>query len=109
MIIKFIKDGTSRDWYLKDKTWRGEKDDLKVPSSIAQLIEEECSLAATEVSFLIDTHLLENSKNILKLEEKSDHAVYDTMYGTIKLCDIALLLFPMGYPEIVYYKIISNE
>jgi len=109
MVIKFIKDTDKKCWYLKDKTWRGSIEDLKVSPGIEQLIEEECSLNSKEVSFKIDVHFIEGSKNILKISEDNDHAMYETMYGTAKLCETSLLLFPTGYPEIIHYKIITNE
>lgn len=108
MTIKFVKNNLDREWYLKDKTWRGDQSDLKLPSGIAQLVEEECSIGAEEVSFKVDTFFIENSKNIQKLSEHDGKATYDTLYGTLEMCDIALLFFPHGYPEMIYYKIVAN-
>jgi hypothetical protein len=113
MIIKFKKyeDETgTKHWYLYEPTWRGEREDLRLPSTLMELIEEEVGVSTIEISFEVTKYHLDNAKILEKIHnEEMEEGRYDSYYGEVYICDIMQLYFPEGYPNKLYYKILSND
>lgn len=113
MIIKFKKyedSNSTKNWYLYEPTWRGSKEDLKVPASLSKLIEEEVGVSNQEISFEVTKYHLDNAKILDKIHnEDMEAGRYDSYYGEVYICDILQLYFPEGYPNKIYYRIKTND
>lgn len=115
MIIKFkkhdkdkVKDSTV--WYLHDPTWRGDIEDLKLPVSLNGLIEEETGISTRDVQFEVSRFHMDDAKILDKVHnEEMENGRYDSYYGEVYICELLLLFFPTGYPNKIYYKVISND
>lgn len=93
-------------WYLDDPTWRGDIEDLRLPTSFNALIEEEAGIASKQMIFEVSESFLPESKNLKRLMyEEMDGGRYDSIIGEVFICDMILLYFPGGYPYKIYYKI----
>jgi hypothetical protein len=93
-------------WYLDHPTWRGNIEDLRLPTSFNSLIEEESGISSRQMIFEISESFLPDGKKLKRLmHEEMDGGRYDSMYGEVFICDMLLLYFPGGYPYKIYYKI----
>lgn len=108
MIIRFKKyqeDNSTKNWYLYEPTWRGDLIDLKLPSTLAELIEEEVGISTHEVSFEVAKYHLDNAKILDKIHnEEMEAGRYESYYGEVYICDLLQLYFPEGYPNKIYYR-----
>lgn len=112
MIIRFKKyeEGNTKHWYLYEPTWRGELADLKLPSTLSELIEEEVGISTSSVSFEVAKYHLDNAKILDKIHnEEMEAGRYESYYGEVYICDILQLYFPEGYPNKIYYRTKSDD
>jgi hypothetical protein len=113
MIIRFKKyeDETgTKCWYLYEPTWRGGKEDLKLPSTLSALIVEEVGISTEDISFEVAKYHLDNAKILQKIHnEEMESGRYDSYYGEVYICDLMQLYFTEGYPNKIYYRIKSDD
>ncbi len=110
MIISFTKNNiessNSTHWYLLERTWRGEYEDLQAPISLNNLIEEITSIGVTNVSFEVSEFYVEGYDCLHKvLNEEMENGRYESEHGEIYICDLLFLYFPNGYPNKIYYRL----
>ena len=113
MIIRFKKyedaNGT-KNWYLYEPTWRGDKEDLKVPATLCSLITEEVGVSTEDISFEVTKYHMDDAKILDKIyNEEMESGRYDSYYGEVYICDLLQLYFPEGYPNKIYYRIKSDD
>ena len=109
MIVHFTKrpdfEKGQLKWYLQDKMWRGDNDELLLPISFAGLIEEHSSISAKDISFHISKHPIEDADVLNKIHnEDMEDGRYESIVGEVYICELLLLYFPEGYPNKIYYK-----
>jgi hypothetical protein len=113
MIVRFKKyeDETgTKHWYLYEPTWRGEREDLKLPSTLSSLIVEEVGVSTEDISFELAKYHLDDAKILEKIHnEEMESGRYDSYYGEVYICDLLQLYFPEGYPNKIYYRIHSDD
>jgi hypothetical protein len=111
MVISFVKHSPDKVkfpeyWYLDYPTWRGDTEELRLPTSFNGLIEEESGIISKQLSFDVSEHVLLDGKSLKKvMHEELDGGRYDSLYGEVFICDMLLLFFPSGYPDTIYYRI----
>ena len=110
MIVRFIKHDANTEcpnnWYLNDKTWRGDIEDLKVPISLNDFIEQITAAPTEKVSFDISEFFIEGYSYLEKIyNEDMDNGRYMSDHGEVYICDLIHLYFPSGYPSKIYYQI----
>jgi hypothetical protein len=113
MIITFEKyqdDKSDKHWYLYEPTWRGKHEDLRLPATLCNLIEEEAGISTKKISFEVTKYHLNDAKILDKIHnEDMEEGRYDSYYGEVYICDIIQLYFPESYPNKLYYKVLSND
>lgn len=113
MIVRFKKcedDKGTKNWYLHEPTWRGKIEDLKLPSTLANLIEEEVGISTEYISFEVSKYHIDEAKILDKIyNEEMEAGRYDSYYGEVYICDLIQLYFPEGYPNKIYYRTKSND
>lgn len=111
MIIRFIKHPSETvkfpgSWYLDDPLWRGDIEDLRLPTSFNSLVEEESGIVSTTMAFEVSESYMPDAKKLERLMyEEMDGGRYDSMYGEVFICEMMLMYFPAGYPHKIYYKV----
>ena len=113
MIIRFKKyedEIGTKNWYIHEPTWRGSKEDLKLPATLAKLVEEEVGITTEDIFFEVSKYHLDDAKILDKIHnEEMEAGRYDSYYGEVYICDLMQLYFPEGYPNKLYYRIKTND